>query len=194
MAEVTRVPLQPIAKGSLAKLWLGIAIGIVIGFALAWFTVPKIMATMNGVKVETIAECTGSNPTADSVVFVRYKGMLDDGTVFDESQDIPLPVEGIFPEGSPLPLNRMLPGFTEGAQKMQKGGKYVMTIPADQAYGASPPPGAPIPPNADLTFEVELVDFMSEQDFQQKIATFQQMMAMQQGAQGEGSEQAPEGQ
>ena len=194
MAEVTRVPLQPIAKGSLAKLWLGIAIGIVLGFAIAWFTVPSILSTMNGVKVETIAEGTGPNPTADSVVFVRYKGMLDDGTVFDESQDIPLPVEGIFPEGSPLPLNRMLPGFTEGAQEMQKGGKYVMTIPADQAYGASPPPGAPIPPNADLTFEVELVDFMSEQDFEQKVATFQQMMAMQQGAQGEGGEQAPEGQ
>ena len=194
MTEVTRVPLQPIAKGSLAKLWLGIAIGIVLGFGIAWFTVPKILATMNGVKIETLAEGTGPNPTADSVVFVHYKGKLEDGTVFDESQEIPLPVEGIFPKGSPLPLSRMLPGFTEGAQKMQKGGKYVMTIPAELAYGASPPPGAPIPPNADLTFEVELVDFMSEQDFEQKVQQFQQMMAMQQGAAGEGEGQPAEGQ
>lgn len=187
MAEVTRVPLQPIAKGSLAKLWLGIAIGVVLGFGIAWFTVPKILATMNGVKIETVAEGTGPNPKATDVVFVHYKGKLEDGTVFDESQEIPLPVEGIFPKGSPLPLSRMLPGFTEGAQKMQKGGKYVMTIPAELAYGATPPQGAPIPPNADLTFEVELVDFMSEQDFEQKVQQFQQMMAMQQGAQGQGS-------
>ena len=197
MTEVTRVPLQPIAKGSLAKLWLGIAIGIVIGFGLAWLVVPKVLATINGVKVETIQAGAGPNPTAQDVLFVRYKGKLDDGTVFDESQDVPLPVPGIFPEGSPLPLDRMLPGFTEGALKMQKGGKYVMTIPAEQAYGASPPPGAPIPPNADLTFEVEVVDFMTQQDFQRRLQTLQQMMAMQQQQQGGGAgqaEQPPAGQ
>ena len=49
---------------------------------------------------------------------------------------------------------------------MQKGGSYVLTIPADQAYGAEPPPGSPIPANADLVFEVEVVDFMSRDDFQ----------------------------
>lgn len=193
MAEVTRVPLQPIAKGSLTKLWLGVAIGILIGFGLAWFVVPKVMSTINGVKVETVAEGTGPNPTASDVVFVRYKGMLDDGTVFDESQDIPLPVEGIFPEGSPLPLAQMLPGFTEGAQQMQKGGEYVMKIPSDLAYGASPPPGAPIPADADLTFEIELVDFMSQQDFEMKLQTLQQMMVMQQqqGAGQPGAEGQP---
>lgn len=189
MTEVTRVPLQPIAKGSLAKLWLGIAIGIVLGFGLAWLVVPKIMATINGVKVETVQEGAGPNPTAQDVLFVHYKGKLEDGTVFDESQDVPLPVSGIFPEGSPLPLDRMLPGFTEGALKMQKGGKYVMKIPAEQAYGASPPPGAPIPPNADLTFEVEVVDFMTQEDFQRRLQTLQQMMAMQQQQQGGGAGQ-----
>jgi len=195
MAEVTRVPLQPIAKGSLTKLWLGIAIGIAIGFALAWLVVPSVMSTLNGVKVETVAEGTGPNPSAKDVVFVHYKGMLEDGTVFDESRDIPLPVEGIFPEGSPLPLGQMMPGFAEGALKMQKGGKYVIEIPAEQAYGASPPPGAPIPPNADLTFEVELVDFMSEEDFQRRLQTLQQMMmTQQQQQQGGAGEQAQEGQ
>lgn len=191
MTEITRVPLQPIAKGSLTKLWLGIAIGIVLGFGIAWFTVPKIMATLNGVKVETIAEGTGPSPTADSVIFVHYKGKLEDGTVFDQSQDVALPIEGIFPKGSPLPLSRMLPGFSEGAQKMQKGGKYVMHIPAEQAYGASPPPGSPIPANADLEFEVELVDFMSEQDFEKRLQALQQVMQMQQQGQQQGGAQSP---
>ena len=181
MAEVTRVPLQPIAKGSLTKLWLAIAAAVLVAAGLAWASMPQ------GVDVETLAEGTGPSPEADSVVFVRYKGMLDDGTVFDESQDLPLPVPGIFPGGSPLPLDQMLPGFSQGAQQMKKGGKYRMVIPADLAYGATPPEGAPIPPNADLTFEVELVDFMSRQDFEQRLQQLQQMMAMQQQQQGLGS-------
>ena len=183
MAEVTRVPLQPIAKGSLTKLWIGVVVAVLIAAGLAWASMPK------GVEVETLATGSGPSPSATDVVFVRYKGMLNDGTVFDESQDIPLPVDGIFPEGSPLPLDRMLPGFSQGAQQMRKGGKYRMTIPADLAYGAEPPEGAPIPPNSDLVFEVELVDFMSQEDFERRLQTLQQMMAMQQQGVGEGEAQ-----
>ena len=185
MAEVTRVPLQPIAKGSLTKLWLGVIIAVLIAAGLAWAAVPK------GVEVETLQAGTGPSPTATDVIFVRYKGTLDDGTVFDESQDIPLPIPGIFPDGNPLPLGRMLPGFAEGAVQMQKGGKYIMNIPSEKAYGAAPDPGSLIPPNADLTFEIELVDFMSQADFEQRLQALQQMMAMQQqGAEGAPAEQS----
>ena len=72
-----------------------------------------------------------------------------------------------------------------GLEQMQKGGKYVLTIPAEQAYGAEPPPGSPIPPNADLVFEVEVVDFMSRDDFQARAAALQQMMGQQQGQGGD---------
>ena len=60
---------------------------------------------------------------------------------------LPLPpqAQGIFPEGNPLPLGNMIPAFTEGAKQMQKGGSSVLTIPAEQAYGAEPPPGSPPP-------------------------------------------------
>ena len=58
----------------------------------------------------------------------------------------------------------MVPGFREAALQMQRGGKYVVEIPADKAYGAegriNPQTGEGVPPNADLTFEIELVDFM----------------------------------
>ena len=43
---------------------------------------------------------------------------------------------------------QVIPGFAEALQKMQKGGRYQIHIPAELAYGASPPPGSPIPPNA----------------------------------------------
>jgi len=177
MTEVTRVPLHPIAKGSLTKLWLGVIIAVLIGVGLAWAAVPK------GVSIDTITAGTGPSPSADDVVFVRYVGKLaSNGEIFDESQDLPLPVEGIFPEGSPLPLDAMVPGFQEGAMQMQKGGKYELFIPSDKGYGDTPPPGSPIPPNADLLFDVEVVDFMSRDDFDRRIAILQQAMQGSPGA------------
>lgn len=185
MAEITRVPLQPLKKGSLARLWLGILAVVLAGAALAWVTVPK------GVSVTEIKAGLGQSPTVEDVVFVKYTGKLADGTVFDESQDFPVPVPGILPEGTPLLLKEMIPGFQEGITRMQKGGEYTLHIPAEKAYGANPPQGSPVPPNADLIFDIELVDFMSAEDMDRRVAMIQQMMQMQQQAQqNEGGEAA----
>lgn len=179
MTEITRVPLQPIAKGSLTKLWLGVLAAVLLGAGLAWAALPK------GVDVDVISEGTGPNPGKTDVIFVRYTGTLNDGKVFDQSQDVPLPIEGLLPKGSPLPLGRMIPGFAEGAVRMKKGGKYKLFIPADKAYGAEGQKDQQgfevIPPNSDLNFEVELVDIMTEADFQRRIQVLQQAMQMQQG-------------
>jgi FKBP-type peptidyl-prolyl cis-trans isomerase FkpA len=199
MTEVTRVPLQPIAKGSLTKLWIGIAIGIVIGIGLAVLARPA-GSTLDAlfardVEVKTLTAGSGPNPGPEDVVFVRYKGTLaSNGEMFDESQDIPLPVEGIFPEGNPLPLAQMVPGFRDGAVQMQKGGKYELFIPSELGYGDSPPEGAPIPPNADLKFEVEMVDFMSDSDFQRRVGMLQEMMQQQGGPGGGPPAGPPQGQ
>ena len=187
MAEVTRVPLKPVSRGSLLMLFLGIAIGLAIAGAFAWFTAPK------GVSVEEVRAGTGDNPAATDVVFVHYTGKLADGTVFDQSQPLPLPVEGILPEGTPLPLENMVPGFREAAMQMQRGGKYTVEIPADKAYGAegriNPQTGEGVPPDADLTFEIELVDFMPMAEVERRFQQLQQMMAQQQ-APAEGGEGA----
>jgi len=187
MAEVTRVPLKPISRGSLLMLILGIAIGVTLSAAYAYLTVPRV-------SVDTVAAGSGEHPKPTDVVFVHYTGKLEDGTVFDKSQPLNLPVAGVLPEGTPLPLENMLPGFRDALVKMQKGGKYVARIPASMAYGATPPPGSPIPPNADLTFEIELVDFMPMAEAEQRFQRMQQMMMQQQqaapGAQG-GAAPAP---
>ena len=81
----------------------------------------------------------------------------------------------------------MIKGWTEGLQLMKKGGKYRIEIPADQAYGANPPAGSPIPPNADLVFEVEIIDIMPLPEAQQRLMQLQQQMQAQQG------QAAPEG-
>lgn len=190
MTEITRVPLLPIAKGSLTKLWLGIAAAILIAAGIAWAAAPQ------GVDVETLAAGSGPNPGPEDVVFVHYTGKLADGTVFDESQPIPLPIEGIFPDGFPMPLGDMVEGFREGAVQMQKGGRYELTIPASKAYGAEgrqdPTSGEyRIPPDSDLVFEVEVVDFMSRPDFERRVQALQQIMQMQQQGQPQGAPPQP---
>jgi FKBP-type peptidyl-prolyl cis-trans isomerase FkpA len=183
MAEVTHVPIQPIRKGSLVKLWLGIAAVLLVAAGLAWWTMP------HGVEVETISEGTGKSPGPTDVVFVHYVGKLSDGTVFDRGDDINVPVEGFLPKGTPLPLEQMVPGFREAAVQMQKGGKYHVEIPADKAYGAtgSPPDQSGhqvIPPNANLSFDIDLIDFMSNEDFQRRVQAIQQILDAQQSGQG----------
>lgn len=190
MTEITRVPIQPVTKGSLTKLWIGVILAILVGAGLAWAAVPR------GLDVDVITAGTGPNPKAGEVVWVKYKGKLAaDGKVFDESQPIPLPVQGLFPEGTPFPLEegKTIPGFFKGLQQMQKGGKYNLFIPADEAYGATPPPGSPIPANADLEFEIEVIDIMSAATFDRNLKILQQTMQQQLGPQGGEGGAAPDG-
>lgn len=191
MTEVTRVPLKPLSRGSLIMLFAGIVIGLLIAAAFAWATAPK------GVTVDEVRAGTGASPTAEDVVFVHYTGKLEDGTVFDQSQAIPLPVEGILPEGTPLPLANMVPGFREAALQMQRGGKYTVEIPAAKAYGEmgrlDPNTGEGVPPNADLTFDIELVDFMPMAEVESRFQQLQQrmMQQQQQGGSASGNGAAP---
>lgn len=178
MVEPTRVPLQPIRKGSLAKLWLGIVVILLVAVATAWWSAPK------GVKVTEIVAGSGPQPTKDDVVFLDYVGKLPDGTVFDQSRPVTLPVQGILPEGTPMPMTGTIAGFAEGMQKMQAGGKYELFIPADKAYGHTPPPGSPIPPDSDLTFEITVHAIMPQAEAEQRFQVLQQMMQQSKSAPG----------
>jgi FKBP-type peptidyl-prolyl cis-trans isomerase FkpA len=83
------------------------------------------------------------------VVKVHYRGTLTNGTEFDSSHKRGQPAE--------FPLNRVIKCWTEGVQKMKVGGKARLTCPPAIAYGERGTPGGPIPPNATLNFEVELL-------------------------------------
>lgn len=179
MTEITRVPLQPIAKGSLAKLWAGIAAALLIAGGIAWAGKPAL------VDVKTLSAGSGASPTVADVVMINYTGKLTDGKVFDQQSGAVMPVAGV------------IPGFTRALEQMQSGGKYTVRIPAKLGYGAA---GAgPIPPNSDLIFDIELLKFMNARAYQQQMAMMQQMRAMQsqngQGQHGQGQPggAAPEG-
>jgi peptidylprolyl isomerase len=92
----------------------------------------------------------GVMPVAGDRVFVHYTGTLEDGTVFDTSADRGVPIDFVLGRGE------VIPGWDQGIAMMREGGKATLIIPPNLAYGASGS-GSTIPPNATLTFEVELV-------------------------------------
>ena len=108
-----------------------------------------VQVTPSGLQYQVLKPGTGPKPKADDLVTVHYTGTLLDGTKFDSSYD----------HGGPatLPLAQVVPGWREGIQLMPVGSKYRLWIPAAQAYGEQGTPGGPIPPNATLVFEVELL-------------------------------------
>jgi FKBP-type peptidyl-prolyl cis-trans isomerase FklB len=111
-----------------------------------------VKSTASGLQYEVVKEGKGAKPKATDVVRVHYEGKLVDGTVFDSSRQRGQPIE--------FPLNRVIPGWTEGLQLMPVGSRYKFIIPANLGYGEE---GAgPIPPNAVLLFDVELIDIVKQ--------------------------------
>ncbi len=109
--------------------------------------------TASGLRYNILTQGTGAKPVATSTVKVHYTGTLVDGTVFDSSVQRGEPIE--------FPLNRVIPGWTEGVQLMNVGSKYKFYIPYALAYGERGAGGV-IPPKADLLFEVELLGITAE--------------------------------
>jgi len=104
--------------------------------------------TPSGLVYRQLAAGTGESPVATDRVRVHYRGVLADGKEFDSSHKRGQPAE--------FALNRVIPCWTEGVQKMKAGGKALLTCPPGIAYGERGAGGV-IPPNATLQFEVELL-------------------------------------
>lgn len=107
-----------------------------------------IKTTASGLQYRINEAGSGASPKGNDIVVVNYKGTLTDGTEFDSSYKRNQPAE--------FPLNGVIKGWTEGLQLMKKGGKATFYIPPELGYGDRA--RAPIPPNAVLIFEVELLD------------------------------------
>lgn len=104
--------------------------------------------TPSGVRAVIFEPGTSAKPNANSTVRVKYRGYLTNGSVFDQSSE----------DGITFGLRQVIPGWTEGIPLFGEGGEGILLIPANAGYGPFSPSPA-IPPNADLIFDIELLDF-----------------------------------
>lgn len=177
MSEITAVPLQPVARSTLVKLWLGVGVLLAVGVGAAWAGTERqvrlamppsaflaangrksgVETTASGLEYQVIREGAGARPTAQDMVLVDYEGRLLDGKIFDASARHGGP--------TPLPVGQMVPGFSEALQLMNKGAKYRFWIKPELAYGpqAMPDPRTGeevIPANALLVFDIDMHEIM----------------------------------
>ena len=124
-----------------------LATSVITALALS-ASAAEVQTLPSGVKILHTTEGTGATPKASDSVKVHYRGTLADGKEFDSSYKRNAPAT--------FPLNRVIPCWTEGMQRIKVGGKATLTCPPATAYGDRGAPGA-VPPNATLTFEVELI-------------------------------------
>jgi len=94
------------------------------------------------------AKDSGDKPTAEDTVEVHYTGWTTDGKMFDSSVTRGKPAK--------FPLNRVIPGWTDGLQQMKPGEKFRFWIPEELAYK-----GRPGAPQGMLVFDVELISVVS---------------------------------
>jgi FKBP-type peptidyl-prolyl cis-trans isomerase len=106
---------------------------------------------IQGMKIEVLKEGTGEASKNGDKVTVHYVGTLENGTKFDSSIDRGTPFS------FPLGAGQVIKGWDLGVLGMKVGEKRRLTIPPNLAYGETGTPGGPIPPNATLIFEVELL-------------------------------------
>ena len=111
----------------------------------------QMVKTSTGLQYQDVTVGKGQSPQPGRKVVVHYTGWLMNGTKFDSSVDRGKPFDFV------LGAHQVIPGWDEGVASMKVGGKRILVIPPDLAYGQRGTPGGPIPPNATLKFEVELL-------------------------------------
>ena len=160
MSTVTAVPIQPVKRSYLVYLWLGIALAVIAAFLLAMQGEPAlarearggdVVTTASGLKYKVLqpGQPGGKHPTDSDVTLINYQGRLLNGTTFDQSQ-----------QPTPMPVSGVVPGFAEALKLMTKGEKIRVWIPPALGYGADAK--GPIPANATLVFDIDLIDFIPE--------------------------------
>ncbi len=130
----------------------------------------KATKTASGLEYVITEKGSGKKPAVGKQVYVAYAGFLEDGTLFDTSIEDVAKQFGKFDPAraeakayNPIPFTAgsktgLIPGFIEGLEQLSFGDKAILFIPSHLAYGETGAGGGVIPPNANIIFEVQLLE------------------------------------
>ncbi len=204
--SVTATPIEPVKSSYKIWLWLGILVAIAGAFGLAWVgtreqvllhlpadqdaqylawhkTQPGIKTTKSGLQYQLIKPGVGATAQDGDGVILSIQGKFRDGIVFQPRSNDQWLVGG----------QDRIPGYAEAVKLMNKGSVYRFWIPADQAYGATPP-NPRMRKNAMLIFDIEVTELLTAAEI--RAMQMQQMMQQQmqqQQQQGGAAGGAPQG-
>ena len=115
---------------------------------------PEVFVTPSGLQYEILVESDGQKPEENSLVKVLYTGTFINGNIFDITDE---------DEGAYIPLDMVIPGWSEGVSLMGIGSTYRFYIPSSMAYGSGGVQGI-IPAYATLIFTVELLEIVTTEE------------------------------
>lgn len=185
--SITAVPIRPIQKSTLVKLWIGVFLLLAAATLFAWCSTARSIA-MNGTSEDFLSWNAGQSgvettesglqyqileagdgegsPGPGAGVIVNYEGRLVDGTVFNASGQ------------QAFTLDSVVPGWSEGIQLMSRGARYRFWLPPEIGYGPAGRPGSSITGDSVMVFDFELLEFISREE---RIQLQMQQMGLQGG-------------
>ena len=194
MSEVTAVPIRPIRKGSLVKLWLGIFILCLGAAGLAWVGTrgQQVIELDHGVRMRVLSEGHGPMMTDADVMLLNYRLHVNDAAapVLQDSETLG--------RGQPFPATtaQVYPGFAEGLRHMRAGGRYLLWLPPGTHVTGPIPPGAGFTAGDTLVFELHTLQLgagmaqeLQQEQMMQMQQQLQEQMQQQQGHGAAGSSQ-----
>jgi len=194
MSEVTAVPIRPIARGSMVKLWLGLLLLCLAGAALAWVGTAgqQVIELEHGVRMRVISEGHGPLMTDQDVMLVTYRLHVGDlsAPVLQDSETVG--------QGQPFPAttSQVYPGFADGLRHMRAGGRYILWLPPGTHVTGPVPPAAGFTEHDTLVFELHTLQLgagLAQELQQQQMMQMQQQMQQQMQEQGHGAAGAGHG-
>ena len=162
--SVTAVPIRPLSRGSVLKLWLGLLVLVLLAVGFAWAGTRSLQRETlpSGVQIQVMEEGEGATVTPADLVALRYKLRKTDGTLIQDSDQTGQPfvtsTQGLFP------------GFAEGLQHMRQHGRYRLWLPPGQHVQSQLPPDAPFTAQDTLVFDIQVLQIAPG------MAAMQQMM------------------
>ncbi len=150
MSAVTAVPLRPLARGSVPRLWIGLALLVIVAAGLGWWGTRGVQRTImpSGVQYQVIREGNGELISNADIVAVHFVGRHANGEPFaDTRRDRPVEVT----------TDNFLPGLGDGLKLMRKGSVYRFWV-SSRLYQGQLPPGIRFEPNEVLSFDLQVVD------------------------------------